>query len=618
MAGRKMPYLFRRGNTYSFRRGIPARIQHIIGKGTHFVVALKTSDPAEAKRESLRIAAEVQAEFDRAFAQLPGSTTKVATVDKTLDVPGALAVVRDAINLREHRDFIAADKNPDGVARVVDLRRALLAEPADPAEGDLPTRLFAGHLLAGGYTGVPDSPAFKVGLAKFRKSLAETLEHAIAWSNGDFDYLPEDVISPKPKPETARPSMTVTKLAAAYADERGIGGRQRDELMTLVRWLTEVIGGDIDARTVTGEHIYAFKSLLKHKPARLQTRTDSGLTLPQLVAAYEGKKVARLAQKTMAKHIGNLHAVFNWGRRNRIVKENVVEGMVPPKSKKKTGGRPDRLPFTKNDVELIFQAPLFKGVKSSADRHQHVPGDYLIGDHRFWLPILALFTGCRLEEMGQADAADVKQDEGVWYFNVTTLLDDEDYADDEKLKGLKTESSKRVVPIHPQLIEMGFLEYVDSVKGGKLFPLLEPDRYGCRTAAYSKRFGRWLNRLGITSGLKVFHSFRHLFKDACRIVEIPRHTEDRLTGHAKPTVGDRYGLGVPLAQAAGYVGRITYQTFVLPPKRKYVDVATAQHTTPAKAEARRIPRGVKRMPRRAKQQAGVGGGATIGGDAATG
>ncbi|MCM8736578.1 site-specific integrase [Azospirillum sp. A1-3] len=604
MAGRKMPYLFRRGNTYSFRRGIPARIQHIIGKGTHFVVALKTSDLAEAKRESLRIAAEVQAEFDRAFAQLPGSTTKAATVDKTLDIPGALTVVRDAINLREHRDFVAADRNPDGVARVVDLRRALLAEPADPAEGDLAARLFTGHLLAGGYTGAPDSPAFKVGLAKFRKSLVESLGHAAAWANADFDYLPEDVI--RPKPDAARPSMTVTKLAAAYADERGIGGRQRDELFTLIRWFTEVIGGDLDAGDVTGAHIYAFKTLLAQKPSRLQKRADSSLTLPQLIAAYEGNKIARLTQKTVAKHIGNLHAVFGWGRRNWVVKENVVVGMVPPKSKKKVAALPDRLPFTKDDVELIFQAPLFTGVKSATDRHQHVPGDHLVEDHRFWLPILALFTGCRLEEMGQADAADVKQDEGIWYFNVTTLLDDEDYADDGKLKGLKTGTSTRVVPLHPQLIELGFLEYVASAKGGKLFPLLKPDRYGCRTASYSKRFGRWLNRLGITSDLKVFHSFRHLFKDACRIAKIPHEVHQRLTGHAMASVGDKYGLGVPLQDAAEYVAQIKFPTFVPPPKRGAVAGPVDCRTKPVKAEGRRVPRGAKPMPRpRGRSSGGV-------------
>ncbi|MFP5515622.1 MAG: DUF6538 domain-containing protein [Alphaproteobacteria bacterium] len=112
-----MQYLVRRGNTYSFRRGIPARIQHIIDKGTHYVVSLGTADVSAAKRECLRIAAEVQSEFDRAFSQLPKPVAKVAAVDKALDVPGAVALVSDIIADRQHRDFHAALDNPAKAAR---------------------------------------------------------------------------------------------------------------------------------------------------------------------------------------------------------------------------------------------------------------------------------------------------------------------------------------------------------------------------------------------------------------------------------------------------------------------------------------------------------------------
>ena len=304
MAGRKMQYLVQRGNTYSFRRGIPARIRHIIGKGSHLVVSLGTSDLSAAKRACLHVAAEVQAEFDRAFAQLPKAAAKVATADKALDVPGAVALVNDIIADRQHRDFNAALGNPAKAARFAVVRRALAAEPPDPDGNDSVARLFARHLANRGHAVAQESPAFKVGVAKFRKSLLESLDHAAAWAAGEFDYLPDEVVAPRPKPTATatKAVMTITKLAAAYADERGISGRGRDELMALIRWLTEVIGSDLAASEVTSEHIYAFKSLLKQKPARLQKRTDSELTFPQLVAAYEGKNIALVTQKTGGCH----------------------------------------------------------------------------------------------------------------------------------------------------------------------------------------------------------------------------------------------------------------------------------------------------------------------------
>lgn len=66
------------------------------------------------------------------------------------------------------------------------------------------------------------------------------------------------------------------------------------------------------------------------------------------------------------------------------------------------------------------------------------------------------------------------------------------------------------------------------------------------TAAYSKWFGRFLTKLGITSPQKVFHSFRHTFKDGCRNSGIPREIAEVLMGHAGRTVGDGYGVGYRL------------------------------------------------------------------------
>jgi integrase len=74
-----------------------------------------------------------------------------------------------------------------------------------------------------------------------------------------------------------------------------------------------------------------------------------------------------------------------------------------------------------------------------------------------------------------------------------------------------------------------------------LFPDLKAGSNGKRTAAYSKRFGRLIRRLGIVYKGKVYHSFRHLFKEECRNAGIPEEAHDTLTGHASQSVGRKYG-----------------------------------------------------------------------------
>ena len=119
-------------------------------------------------------------------------------------------------------------------------------------------------------------------------------------------------------------------------------------------------------------------------------------------------------------------------------------------------------------------------------------------------------------------------------------------SDDEfSTKRLKTSSSHRRIPIHPELIRLGLLDYVQMLKEGqsdRLFPKLVENVNNQYTAAFSKWFGRYLRgTIGITDKRKTFHSFRHGFKEACRVAEIPKDLHDKLTGHMSSDVGDGYG-----------------------------------------------------------------------------
>jgi integrase len=121
-------------------------------------------------------------------------------------------------------------------------------------------------------------------------------------------------------------------------------------------------------------------------------------------------------------------------------------------------------------------------------------------------------------------------------------------------RSVKTASSIRKVPVHPQLTTIGLLRYRQSLvdRGikpeGSLWPGLKVTEGRPLSAPWSKWFSRLLReKVGITDRRKVFHSFRHTFKRMARDAGIPEEQHDAMTGHAgNGGVGKSYGRGVSL------------------------------------------------------------------------
>jgi integrase len=92
-----------------------------------------------------------------------------------------------------------------------------------------------------------------------------------------------------------------------------------------------------------------------------------------------------------------------------------------------------------------------------------------------------------------------------------------------------------------------------------LFPDLKPDQLSKRAGNWSKWWGRYVRAMGITDPRKVFHSFRHGFKAACRAAEIEEEVHDGITGHAGGGEGRRYGKGkIPMKVLNKAMERVSF------------------------------------------------------------
>ena len=142
----------------------------------------------------------------------------------------------------------------------------------------------------------------------------------------------------------------------------------------------------------------------------------------------------------------------------------------------KTVARDERDPFTVDELHTIFAAPIFTGCES--ERRWQIAGNTVLrSSAKFWVPLLGLYTGARLNEICKLRVRDVRSDEDISYIDINT-----DKHDDQSIDpGVKTSASSRQVPVHRDLNCFGFAEFV-AARGDagceRLFPELKPDAYG--------------------------------------------------------------------------------------------------------------------------------------------
>ena len=161
-----------------------------------------------------------------------------------------------------------------------------------------------------------------------------------------------------------------------------------------------------------------------------------------------------------------------------------------------------RPPRSKQDV---FTSVELKKLFCKSKEHQH---DKHVKPANFWVPLLSLLTGARLEELCQLRLEDVKQRDGFWCLDIR-----EDNADRKSVKMVE----QRIIPLHPFIVEgLQFPDYAASIDKTKKRVFYElphvGDRWGHGTTQWFRGFR---NRAGVPAPKrkKTFHTLRHTFID---------------------------------------------------------------------------------------------------------
>jgi integrase len=233
--------------------------------------------------------------------------------------------------------------------------------------------------------------------------------------------------------------------------------------------------------------------------------------------------------------------LFGFAQRQALIRDDPFGRLT---FERPHGARAERrLEWSRKDLQRLFSSPVYtEGQRFAAGA----------GEAAWWLPVLGLWTGARLGELAQLRRDDVVQVDGIWCLRIAP----------GDGKRVKTNGSIRTIPLHSELLRLGFLDYTASVPGPQLWPDMRVDSHGKWSGHYSRWFGRYRVQIGLCDHLRDFHSLRHSFKSACREAGIDRDLHDRITGHSSDgSVGSRYG-SVSIARLKSAIDLIDFDVTI--------------------------------------------------------
>ena len=553
------------GRTYHFRRRVPDRLRAVIGKAELWH-SLNTTSRQIAKAR----AAAVYLASDRVFME----ATDMRGEFPALDGEGLLYLTH---SLRNTCRRIAAGTD-DGSLCLADIEeglRALEAELASEKDklrrardrldeatalaDDLPQAERLHDLAARLDALVPatmvDAPGVDIGTipppvpsprpAELDPYILAVIRETVLGLRQDMAATLQGAL-PSTRAETAikPPAPLFSELQQAFMTDM-VTPPDKD---TPARWT-------IRTRDENARALSVFLNLVGDRPIDQYTRMDAGQfyndarllpfshgkarngeTPKDAIARADaeeetGKIVHRVKLRTVERYFHTLSPYWKWLKPRGHVAENIFTEFEFHGTK--ANAKKARDLWAAEDLTKLFK---FWWFRSSALRDKA----------SFWLPLIAMFSGMRLEEIGHLRPCDIKQEGEIWYFDLC------DHPEDGWSP--KTEAGARRVPIHSFLIRLGLLNLVERRRAAGapfVFTDLKADGYGARTRGFSRDFSKKKVSLGVNEKT-VFHSFRHNVRTQLEDVDVHERWIDGVIGHTRKEASEgqrTYNKGIGLKRA---------------------------------------------------------------------
>ncbi len=351
-------------------------------------------------------------------------------------------------------------------------------------------------------------------------------------------------------------AMRVSEAADAYFADRNrqrrsaLTGQTTNQSRATLRMLSEFTR-DAPLDAIKRTDVAAFLSALANmNPSYGKRSSAKKMKFDELRKKYPAPAGRGLGDKTLNRHAAVIAGLFDWA-----ITTGKFDGTNPAKGHHRSDGEHEadhegaRRPFSTDELAKLLGGALF--TPSFVERAK--PTRHTVETTLAWLIPIALYSGMRLDEICGLRTSDATEEEGVQYFDLRS----------HEGRRLKTAAARRRVPVHSELLQIGFETYLAHVRSQGheyLFPALKPGGPdGKRSWYVSKRFTTYRRTVGVGTAGTVFHCFRKNAATALERARVPENEAVQILGHKKMTMS--YGLysgGLDLAGLARVVAALTY------------------------------------------------------------
>ncbi len=316
--------------------------------------------------------------------------------------------------------------------------------------------------------------------------------------------------------DLANQAPNALMLSKAMADHlRDLAGARLHQKTVLesrhtLRLFAGIIGKDVPIASLTQDHVRAFFEGVRYWPSNATKRPAyRDLSVPEVIKLAKKNQEPEPAAWTMAKHRQRLSVFLVSLVEGKHLAVNPLAGIraISTPDSEDTGS-----PFTDAELKAIFDPVEFPKWASKYP-------------HRWFGPILGLYSGARVNEIAQLRLEDIDTIDGVPGFFVRKI---------GKKQSIKNKHSRRFIPLAQPVIDCGFLDYVKEARRAgleRLFPDL-PNSTGLGYGRQlSRQFSVYIKRQGVSEKGQGFHGFRHTIASKLDEAGVSASAIGALTGH---------------------------------------------------------------------------------------
>lgn len=334
----------------------------------------------------------------------------------------------------------------------------------------------------------------------------------------------ENYSTPRASPR-GRPKKLLTAAARecidAHVSANAWSPDTVEQVGTAIRLFDFACGGNVMIEDLVQQHVTDFYELCAKMPNRWgKTRAErehgleASLRYAEQLKRNGNESKLRFGPQTLNKHRTWIHAVLEYaddegsdtGHRPAVplrlkTKRHQIGNKQETKRKR---AREKRANWTRQEIARLLDAPIWSGCKNLDYRFK--VGTEIFHDAWYWLPLMYILYGGRSSELAGLGLAEVHENDEIPYFMV-------DYTD---LRALKNVQSIRKLPIHPELIRLGFIDYVGAMRAAghkQLFPEMHSEKSKSFASTFYKSvFTSW-RKWGFPDGTTWRHEVRGVVKD---------------------------------------------------------------------------------------------------------